>query len=970
MGVVSIAPALVQEIEEISRLRERYAGHLSPADLQGADLESTGECYSDILLHLLENLLLNPEIHNFSIIFKVYFGTRLLRKLVEILQETLTFKPSPVVFKSLSVLNVIAQEPSIRKELLEKFSIFRSYMHIFRSLTNEVYIKECLVSIRFITRDIVVEELNSDMKEMIEVLVKFVCEQDTKCAASSLGILSNISRTNPIVQEHIKQSPWINTLYRTCLQYLSSEDLAVVVTALSVLTTLTIKEEIGQRLFNEKNINSTFMLVFNLVNHSSSIDILYHAADILIGMVAIYWAQKALVHLDSIETCIESLVLLLAGDNYSVTMKVFDVLTSFCQSNSKMKRNILSCIRKYELLPTIFDWASQSYHSVSISAYNFLLSICNSNGKSEDLRNDDREIKEAAISMSSCSSAYSFDSESDLKLDNIVFSHFWCENGAAVECLFGHLDELLSKPPVCEPLFSMNSVLALRFMCTALLPAHSSILPLFEKHIFPAVSSDNVSLMFKKCDRHSNISISSLFKSSEFCFCVYFCFALVYPHNSQSRKQHISNNDFERQAERSSVNALKTLLKLHDVSWITSSAANSLDCSLASKGMDIFCFLRQNDTICKESNFNGLIDKIQLELVKTRRLLFQESKASLSESCPQSAGKRKGKGMLAFDADTDTSLSDQFGRSLSLSVGDSKSPQTVNSEKIKNDLTYGIANGAEIKCKEQILSLLRSKTKALAEADNIVAEMMSAKVEVENELEEAKVELEQARKDANGYESSVHRLKGELAHLGEEREAIELQMEKLFVEKEKLLSESKELESIKVKYSNLNDEKDALESRYRKVSDEKDRVEEDLAKTEAKNRMVFEELKSIRVKIEQTAVEVERKNDTIMSLNSLVSELKERNKALSCDKSQLESTVSTLRFELSALEKSRAVVEEQAKSLEFTLGEIQQQLKVKENIVNEQQSEIQRHNQISSIIQSLYLKGDTSLLEKLQPKGS
>lgn len=84
-----------------------------------------------------------------------------------------------------------------------------------------------------------------------------------------LGALAAVSRLH-MVQVQLQSRPHSKRLYRKLIECLSSPDLSTIVYALSVLSSLLLYDEaVGEKLFNPRNIDQTFALVFNLIAEST-----------------------------------------------------------------------------------------------------------------------------------------------------------------------------------------------------------------------------------------------------------------------------------------------------------------------------------------------------------------------------------------------------------------------------------------------------------------------------------------------------------------------------------------------------------------------------------------------------------------------------------------------------------------------------------------------------------------------------
>eukprot|EP00058_Branchiostoma_floridae_P022655 XP_002608145.1 hypothetical protein BRAFLDRAFT_126254 [Branchiostoma floridae] len=147
---------------------------------------------------------------------------------------------------------------------------------------------------------------------------------------SSLAIFLQYHTQSPgeplVLQENVK------SIYRTLIAYVSHSNQSIVVYSFSILSNLCLNEEIGEKVFNAKNIYQTFQLIFNIIVNGDSSHVRGFTCDLFIGLLKSPKIQQSVVIYEHFEACLMQVLHLITMDTESAT-KIFELLLSFCSVN-------------------------------------------------------------------------------------------------------------------------------------------------------------------------------------------------------------------------------------------------------------------------------------------------------------------------------------------------------------------------------------------------------------------------------------------------------------------------------------------------------------------------------------------------------------------------------------------------------------------------------------------------------------
>ncbi|XP_076146180.1 protein CIP2A isoform X2 [Alosa pseudoharengus] len=205
-----------------------------------------------------------------------------------------------------------------------------SIIHSNRSLPDEPLVVQCLQVLQRFTYRMRVPHCASYLDDLLAFLMHNVKSRNDDIIKPCLGLMANLCRHNLSVQTHIKSQSNVKALYRCLIDFLAHNSLTVVIYALSILSSLTLNEEEGQKLFNAENIHQTFPLIFNItVNGDGSLTRNY-AVDLLVDLVKNPKVADYLANYKLLPACLTEVFGLLHSKDSETASKVLELLVSLC----------------------------------------------------------------------------------------------------------------------------------------------------------------------------------------------------------------------------------------------------------------------------------------------------------------------------------------------------------------------------------------------------------------------------------------------------------------------------------------------------------------------------------------------------------------------------------------------------------------------------------------------------------------
>ncbi|XP_027008389.2 protein CIP2A isoform X2 [Tachysurus fulvidraco] len=803
----------------------------------------------------------------------------------------------------LSLLLQLASDDESKEALHSRYNIvgtLTAVIHCNRATPEDPIVQQCLQVLQHLTYNVRILHCASHIDDLLTFLMINIQSQNDDITKPCLGLMANLCRHNQSVQVQIKSQSNVKAFYRALLNFLGHNCLTVVVFALSILSSLTLSEEVGQKLFNAKNIHQTFQLIFNITVNGDGTVTRNYAVDLLVDLLKNAKIADYLTNYKHLPVCLSEVVCLLHGKDPDTAVKVLELLVSLC-SVPPLRRLICQTVLK-PATPRLQPTARNNAHVKGAEPGLSLLQWA-----TRPLQGPERcyllalelftELFEEVIGSSQSGSARSF-----------------------LELLLPALHSLLQTPD-----FSGGD-------------------ELLQRHC--ARAGRALDLMLVLCGDDMMKTLVAKHMSSELCVSL----VELLLSNSQDYVTSICSDSNARLSQVFCETVLKTLelmsqLKQHIADMET-------------------CFYQMLQDHRIVTPLSQALTSPHRERVHTAlRILFEAAPLPdfpaviLGESIAANNAYRQHEGELivrgsGVQDDGTTSV-----KNVPLSTAAPNSPSGQSIDSLIEKLQSGIQDQMKDVHMSEIIDVYEQKISALASKESRLQDLLEAKALA---LSQADRLIAQYRCQRAQAEAEARKLASLLKDTERRKEELQAELSDQVMEVEKLKSDSQQLLQHNSRLQAVSDEHQNLKSTYNQLLSRYNKSEAMLKELQAAHISLTQQAESLRknndgLKLQQERLSSElqqkeerisvmeaalqEKHNTIADLHAEVKRQKEQ-------AGEMDENINTLRKELAKTEQARKDASIKASSLELQKSQLEVKLQKKEE-------ELNKHTHMIAMIHSL-----------------
>eukprot|EP00794_Sanderia_malayensis_P017414 gene17414-19157_t len=231
-----------------------------------------------------------------------------------------------------------------------------------------------------ITYKLKIKQLLGEEENLIRYLVSKIISAESSFTLPCLGSLANICRSNANLQDYIKAMGNVIGFFRRLTEFLCHKDSMKIVYSLSILI-IFVNEPIGEKVFNKRNMNQMFHMVFSFILKGNSEQEKKHSCNLLIDFIKCHQLQEYLAGYNDLHCYLKKVISILNTSDRESTEKILELFIKLSEveclkhvamkaifSNDTTSANEKNFINSSTLstIMNILEHKEENYHSKSI----------------------------------------------------------------------------------------------------------------------------------------------------------------------------------------------------------------------------------------------------------------------------------------------------------------------------------------------------------------------------------------------------------------------------------------------------------------------------------------------------------------------------------------------------------------------------------------------------------------------------